>query len=124
MKDIGDWTEDEFEALVTLHMLKPGHVLTAEDCQAIEYTRLDADKVQNNAVDAFDEGRKHGIASVLGKTDAAMFEEIGRLQNELAVERAMNRFWRKAEVTGDLAPSTVGKSPLEGDLNPNPPVNP
>lgn len=88
-----DWTEGQFEALVTLHMLKPGHVLTADECWAIEYTRQQADEVENSAIDAFDEGRKFGIVSVAGKTDAAMFEELERLRIELATEKALRRYY-------------------------------
>ena len=111
-----EWTEEQFEALICLHMLKPGHVLTEAECWAIEYTRLQADAVENNAVDAFDDGRKHGILSVVGKTEAAMFEEIGRLKSELAVERALNRYQRAADAqdasdgAGNCTASTLGNS--------------
>lgn len=96
MSDDQEWTEEQFEALVCLHMLKPGQVLTEADCWAIEYTRKQADAVENNVVDAFDDGRKHGIVSVAGKTDADMFAEIERLRSELSCEKALARFYHRS----------------------------
>lgn len=92
----GDWTEGQFEALLCLHMLKPGHVLTEDECWAIEHVRVQADEVENSAVDAFDDGRKHGIISVAGKTDAQMFAEIERLKTELSVTKALSRYYQKS----------------------------
>jgi hypothetical protein len=89
------WTEGQFEALVTLHMLKPGQVLTADDWWAIEYTRLQADVVENCAVDAFDNGRKHGMLSVAGQDVVTMSEKIDTLQGRVAVEKALRRYAEK-----------------------------
>lgn len=91
-----EWTEGQFEALITLHMLKPGEVLTEDDCWAIEHVRVQADEVENSAIDAFDNGRKHGIVSVAGKTDAQMFAEIERLKTELTVSKALSRFYQRS----------------------------
>ena len=96
MKPETEWTEEQFEALVCLHMLKPGHVLTEAECWAIEYTRQQADEVENNVIDAFDNGRKHGIVSVAGKTDASMFAEIERLKSELGISKALERHYRRS----------------------------
>lgn len=97
----GEWTEAQFDALITLHMLKPGHVLTEDECWAIEYTRRQADVVENSAVDAFDNGRKHGIQSIAGKSDMLMFEELERLKTELAVQKALVRYYHSVAFPPD-----------------------
>ena len=92
----GEWSEEQFEALICLHMLRPGHILTEAECWAIEHVRVQADEVENSAVDAFDNGRKHGIISVAGTTDAQMFAEIERLKTELSVTKALSRHYQKS----------------------------
>lgn len=91
-----EWTDEQFEALMTLHMLKPGQVLTEDDCWAIEYTRKQADVVENCVVDAFDDGRKHGILSVAGKSVADLVQQVELLQAQLATQKALTRYYRKA----------------------------
>jgi len=115
------WTEGQFEALVCLHMLKPGHVLTEDECWAIEYTRQQADEVENNAVDAFDQGRKHGMVSVAGKTDASMFEELELLRSKLAVERALCRHYMKLAglTSSDDGPVSPAGYEAEGVVSSN-----
>lgn len=91
-----DPLEAEFErfmdATQTVIQLKPGQ-LTAEQVAeiqfAFEYERRD----QEDKVDVFHRGYKHGIERTAGTDKAALIEKIDDLQSELRTVKALNRYF-------------------------------
>ena len=105
--------DDAFDAFMDADQLvmglEPGHVLTEEDRDAItlviEWMRT-SDEL---ATDAYSRGFQDGRADAGGKKMAALLMKLDGLRGEVAVLKALNRFWRKLDAQPLLTPKDPGQ---------------
>lgn len=97
--------------------LAAGQTLTAEQAADIQFAFEFQRKQEEDVVDAFHRGYQHGLEVGAGADAAALVEKVDSLQSELAAARALDRYWKAAEVDreqpGTSAASEPDKSPPE-----------
>lgn len=92
----------EFEAFIERDpvfissQLQPGHVLTEGDVKAIQHLIAELDRIENEAVDNFHDGRLHAFREVGGEEMVKAVEAEADARIEALVKSFMERLQAKA----------------------------